>query len=448
MIPKFKSAISKYKMLNDGDNVIVAVSGGADSMALLHLLLCYKPKMNLHIEVCHINHLIRGDEAYRDEAFVKDYCEKNDIPFHLLRVDIPKLANECGKSLEECGRDVRYSFFEQTASKIGAKIATAHTHSDSIETLLLNIARGTGAKGLCGIPAVRCNIIRPLIFCTREDIETYNKENNVSFVDDSTNFSREYSRNKIRLDVVPVLKELNPSLEKAVLRMFLQNAEDYEYIEQMVETEYNTCVFDNKILLFHLKHKNKAIIKRVVIKYLNNNGVGVDSTQLELILELIEKNSGRVEIKKRLYVSVSNNLLFIETERDKTDYFEIPFIEGEHSILNYKIRVTTQNANVYEIFKKNEQKVLKNLIDYGKIIGMAVIRQRKDGDSIRLLGRGCTKSLKKLLQEAKIPPKMREKLFVVADEKGVIFVEGFGVAERVAVDKTTEKITEIEKITE
>ncbi|MBQ4100128.1 MAG: tRNA lysidine(34) synthetase TilS, partial [Oscillospiraceae bacterium] len=365
MIPKFKSAISKYKMLNDGDNVIVAVSGGADSMALLHLLLCYKTKMNLHIEVCHINHLIRGDEAYRDEAFVKDYCEKNGIPFHLLRADIPKLADECGKSLEECGRDVRYSFFAQTASKIGAKIATAHTHSDSIETLLLNIARGTGAKGLCGIPAVRGNIIRPLIFCTREDIETYNKENNVSFVDDSTNFSREYSRNKIRLDVVPILKELNPSLEKAVLRMFLQNAEDYECIEQIVATEYNSCVCDNKILLDNLKHKNKAILKRIVIKYLNNNGVGVDSTQLGLILELIEKNSGRVEIKKGLYVSVSNNLLFVETEREKTDYFEIPFIEGEHSILDYKIRVITQNANVYENFKKNEQKVLKNLIDYG-----------------------------------------------------------------------------------
>ncbi|MBQ4100826.1 MAG: tRNA lysidine(34) synthetase TilS, partial [Oscillospiraceae bacterium] len=241
----------------------------------------------------------------------------------------------------------------------------------------------------------------------------------------------------------------NPSLEKAVLRMFLQNAEDFEYIDAVAEKEYNQNLCDNKILLDNLKHKNKAIIKRVIIKHLNKNGLSANSTKLDLILSCIEKNSGRVEIKKQNYVTVCDNKLFIETEKIKTNYFEIPLLEGEYPLFDdYKVHITSEKTNIYENFINYEQKVLKNLIDYGKIFGMAVIRQRQDGDNIRLLGRGCTKSLKKLLQESKIPAQQRDKLFVVSDEKGVIFVEGFGVAERVAVDKTTKHIIKIEKITE
>ena len=218
MLDKALSAVEKYNMLSPGAAVIAAVSGGADSMAMLLFLMKISERYSLSLTVAHVNHGLRGEEARRDEEYVRSFCEKNSLRFEVLHADVAALAKQSGETCEECGRRVRYEFFESIDKN--AKIATAHTASDNAETMLFNLARGSSLKGLCGIPPVRGNIIRPLIFCTREDIEAFCRENSLDFVTDSTNLTLDYSRNKIRHIAVPALKEINSALQH-LMRIFL-----------------------------------------------------------------------------------------------------------------------------------------------------------------------------------------------------------------------------------
>ena len=170
---KLLKAINEYSLIEDGDKIIVALSGGADSTALLCSLMSIRESLSLTIYACHINHLLRGDESFRDENFVRELCEKLGVELFVLQCDINKLASERNLGSEECGRQVRYDFLNKNATRLGAKIATAHTSTDSMETILMNISRGSGIKGARGIPPKRDNIIRPLILASRADTEEY-----------------------------------------------------------------------------------------------------------------------------------------------------------------------------------------------------------------------------------------------------------------------------------
>lgn len=229
MIREVKNAVARYNMPLSGRTVAVGVSGGADSMALLHVLLELKDEFGMKIIACHVNHGIRGETADRDEKFVVEACKKLGVEVRVLRADVPGTAKKMHLGVEECGRRIRYDFFNSVADDV--IIATAHTLSDRSETLLLNITRGASVKGLCSIPAVRGNIVRPLIDCTRADIEKYCSDNSIAFVTDETNFEDIYSRNRIRLNVIPELKKLNPSLEKAFLRLISNAEEENDFMD-------------------------------------------------------------------------------------------------------------------------------------------------------------------------------------------------------------------------
>ncbi len=227
--------VERYDMLPRGSAVLAAFSGGADSSALLHFLCSVRGKRGLRVFAAHVNHGLRGAEADRDEAFVRGVCRAWGVPLFAARVNVRAEAEKTGESEELCGRRLRYAFFEKTAAALGARIATAHTLSDCVETILFNLARGTGLSGLCGIPPVRGNIVRPLIETTRAEVEAYCRENGLDFVTDSTNFSRVYGRNRVRLDVVPALRTINPSLEKAVLREIRLFAADEAFLRGETE---------------------------------------------------------------------------------------------------------------------------------------------------------------------------------------------------------------------
>lgn len=229
MLDKALGAVKKYNMLSPGAAVIAAVSGGADSMAMLLFLMKIRERYSLSLTVAHVNHGLRGEEARRDENYVRSFCEKNGLRFEVLHADVAALAKQRGESCEECGRRVRYEFFESIDKN--AKIATAHTASDNAETMLFNLARGSSLKGLCGIPPVRGNIIRPLIFCTREEIEAFCRENSLDFVTDSTNLTLDYSRNKIRRIAVPALKEINSAFEENASHFSQNAALDEDFLE-------------------------------------------------------------------------------------------------------------------------------------------------------------------------------------------------------------------------
>ena len=214
MKDKVLSTIKANEMIKQGDRVIVGLSGGADSVALLCVLLELKDELGITLSAVHINHCLRGAESDSDELFCQKLCAEKEIDFTAHRIDVKSYCEQNKIGTEEGARALRYSIFE--AADPTAKIATAHTLSDNVETVIMNLARGSALDGLCGIPPVRGRIIRPIIDCSRSDVEAFLAKLGQSYVTDSTNLTDDYSRNRVRHNVIPILKQLNPELERSV----------------------------------------------------------------------------------------------------------------------------------------------------------------------------------------------------------------------------------------
>jgi len=425
-------AVKRFSLLQENRNITVALSGGADSMCLLYALLSLKEKLNIEVSAAHLNHQIRGEEALRDEAFVKEQCEKLKVKLYCERVDVPEYAKCNNLSIELAAREVRYEFLRRVSNGL---VATAHTASDNLETMLFNLSRGTAIDGLCGIPPKRDIFIRPLLLCTRAEVEAYCEKNNIPYVTDSTNLTDDYTRNKIRHNVVSVLKEINPAIETTASRTAAFLREDAFVLNSKAEEFFfNAVSANNSLLLNGFKSLAPAIAKRVIIKF-------VDSLKLQILLESIHieaiynvaLNGGRTSLPKNCSAIVNGNELFVVKN-------------GEDGCKNTEFKVCI--AETENIFFKNTKKVnnllLKNLLDRDKIVGKWILRTRLPGDCIRLKNRGCTKTLNKLYSESCIPTELRDSIPVIADENGVIWVYGIGVAHRCAVSATTKYVYKID----
>ena len=423
MEEKVLSAVNRFSLLTGGEKVTVALSGGADSVSLLFALLRLQKRLDITVSAAHFNHMIRGAEADRDEAFTRELCESLGVPFIAGRGDVPRYAAENKISEEAAARELRYAFLEKT----DGLVATAHTASDNFETVLFNLTRGAALGGLCGIPPKRGKFIRPLLFCTREDVEQYCKENRLDFITDSTNLSDDYTRNNIRHNVIPVLKEINPSAEAAVMRTVLSLSETNDFITGIADKFLSDNIKEGGLCVTSLPHP--AAAKAAIRRFTEiRAGFQPDNAHTDALYN-IAQNGGRTSLPLNFEGICKNGILKIES------------ISGK----KYLFRVKTERR-INDLFTKNEKVnnlLLKNSIACDKIIGQSVLRTRRPGDSIRLAGRGCTKTLKKLYNELAVPENMREHLPVMADDKGVIWIYGIGVADRCAVTKKTKEITVI-----
>ena len=419
-LEKIKKAIDKYDMLCGKENVTVALSGGADSVCLLHALISLKDVYNIKISAIHINHNLRGGEADRDEEFVRKLCENLNVPLMVKSVNVREIAETTGESIELAARNARYNEFTNCGADI---VATAHTASDNTETVLFNMVRGAGIKGLCGIPAKRDIYIRPLIFCTRKDVENYISENNLSYVTDSSNLSDDYSRNLLRHKAVPVLKELNPSVENTVTSMCQGLKEDLDFLEAYSKEVAEKCSDKKGININELKSQHISVIKRVLIGYYTKiTEQTPDSLHIERMTETFFCGTKK-SLPSGYYCAVENNIFYIEKE-------------GNKPTKTYETIIT-----VKELDKINNL-LLKNSADCDTIVGELTIRTRLEGDSIRLRGRNCTKSLKKLFSELKIPKEERDLIPVAADNEGIVWIYGVGVSQRNAVSSNTKRVAE------
>ena len=230
---KVKSAIDKYGLINKNERVLVGLSGGADSVALLHVLLKIAPERGFELCAAHLNHGIRGAEAYHDQRFVEELCGQLGVPLVCEQLDIPGIARAEGKTLEQAAREKRYEFFHRAAGELGAdKIAVAHHMDDQAESIMLHLIRGSGLKGLMGMEPAYGNIIRPLLRARRREIEEYAADNGLSYCTDSTNLERDASRNRIRLDLIPYIQEnLNPCFVEGLCSMGELLRQDEEYLD-------------------------------------------------------------------------------------------------------------------------------------------------------------------------------------------------------------------------
>lgn len=436
-------AINDYNMIGESERIVVGLSGGADSVCLTHYLKC---KLNLDITACHINHNLRGEDSKRDEEFVKDFCKKYDIKLFVFSEDVKGYAELHKLSLEEAGRDIRYQSFFKVCKEVGAnKIATAHTLSDSVETMLFNMTRQSSLKGLCGIPAIRDNIIRPLIYLSREQVEEYCKENSLSFVTDKTNFENDYSRNKIRNLVIPVLREINANFNNTMSNISLLAREDEEYFSNLSNKALKEAKADNGYDVKALNELPLPVKKRTLALILKGYDLSINYDLISKLCDILNLQGGKINIKKDTYLVVKNGILEVIKEIEPLPFFEQELRIGGNIAADSRFNVQILNKNDFVL-----ENVYRNLLylafDYDKIEGKILLRQKKPKDKIKLAGSNCTKTLKKLYIEKKLTAYEKSSLAVVQDENGVIGVMGIGVDDRVKVCKDTKKVLVINKI--
>lgn len=431
MLTKITSTIKKYNMINKGETVCCALSGGADSVALLIALTELSAELGITVTAVHINHLLRGEESDRDESFCADLCERLGVPLKIFRKDAAAFSHSLGMSVETGAREMRYKIFGELFDH---KTATAHNLNDNAETVLFRIARGTGLKGLTGIPPVRGKIIRPLLFCTREDIEAFLAERGQAFVTDSTNFTDDYARNKIRHKVIPAMSEICGGFPKNCANLILSLSEDEDYL---INTALNHKNDDLRTL-------HPAVRKRVLIILLKEQKIPV-STQYIKIIESILYSSGKADLGK-VTACANNGRVFFLRDALKPDEEIIPqniVTEGEYPFSSDKIviisKVNSEKMNKTQIINKNST---YSLLDYGKIQGGIVLRNRLRADKIKPAGSNHTRELRKLLQE-RLAAEERKYSAVLADENGVIWSEHAGISERVKPDENSIQLLEI-----
>lgn len=415
----------QWDMLPAGTRVLCAVSGGADSMCLLHLLKSREAALKIQVFAAHYEHGLRGEESLRDCAFVENWCKENGVVCKTARGDVKSYAEENGFGIEEAARELRYGFLQKAAEELGCtRIATAHNADDNAETMLFHLTRGSGAAGLRGIPPVRGNIIRPLLGCTRAEIETYLRENGVPHVEDSSNAADQYSRNRIRRHVTPVLRELNPAFSQAALRTAELLRRDEDCLGSLAEA-YLRENFDGESLpLETLRTLHPAIASRV-LRRLCPKSLGLEHTDgllafaredgpacLDLPGIRLRRERGRLYFKKEDSVKLPARVIRPGS---------VTHIPEAGLVISARTEIFSEEIN---------SKFKTYLFKYESICGNITCASRLPGDKIRPAGRNCTKSLKSLFLEAKMTRREKDLTPVFRDEKGVIAVLGLAFAQR------------------
>jgi tRNA(Ile)-lysidine synthase len=414
---KVEKTIKKFSLIPQNSKVLVALSGGPDSVTLLHVLLQLKEDLRIEVAAAHLNHMLRNGESERDEQFVKDLCRKWNVPLFVRRENVKEISKE--KNVEAVAREIRYRFLEETRKEMdGDLIATGHTASDLVETVILNLTKGTGIKGLRGFLPKRDRIIRPLFEVTREEVERYVEENQLPFVIDSSNFKTDFERNLVRIGVIPVLKNINPRLEEAVLRSteVLREIEGFlsEKVENLLQNylkEETFCIPLKEFKAFHPALRRELLreaFKRITGRILPYGKV-------ESIENLIERN-GYKEFRplEGFVIFKDQEKLCILKENEKGGVFSV-------RVKEIPSRVETPAGILeFDLWNGREEGFL---IPYSEAISKGIIvRNRRPGDRLRF--RGFSRPLKKVLIEKRIPARERDILPVVQLGDEIVWIPG------------------------
>ena len=404
------NSVSEFLNCIEKGRILVALSGGGDSVCLLSVL------KDLGADICafHLNHGIRGEEADRDQTFCRELCNDLGIPFYTKNADIPAISKECGKGMEETARAVRYQLLNEIADATESRyIATAHNGDDNAETVIFNLVRGCSSDGLCGIPAVRGRIIRPLLNSTRAEIDAYLRERQIQYVTDSTNFDESYTRNKIRHSVMPVLRSINPSVVTAVSRLCESVRNDKNYFEDKLSECGNELPADLPLSL---------LTRQISKRYEAKTGLSLDFAHINKIAESVKNRvCTTLDLPGKVCVYVYYGDYSFEKRTVCSEYC-VPVQQGITEIPQKNTKIFYGNENVYKL-------ATSVTVDCGRIVGSLYARPRMEGDRIKVFG--VSRSVRKEFINKKIPLCVRNDIPIICDDEGIVYVPYIGADDRV-----------------
>lgn len=456
MQKKVLEFMEQHHMTEKGERILAAVSGGADSICLLLVLSRLRTEKQYELCVVHVEHGIRGVESEKDAEFVENFCKEHKIPCKVYHCKAEKYAREHKMTVEEGARELRYGYFQEAAKEFQAdKIAVAHNQNDCAETILFHLARGTGLKGLCGILPVRENIIRPLLCVERKEIEAYLKEQEQEYCIDKTNAELEYTRNRIRHQVLPVLAEINSQAVAHMNQTAAMAVELEELMQQLTEEARERCICKEEVGIFisqKLQSEKKMIQKNLLHRVLTEAAGcsrDISNVHIQQVLELLEKQVGK-KVNLPYQLEAERTYEGIRIQKAKESIVEnmlqkvweiVPGETLEIPEYGYRIqtRILEENFGSQEI----PQKMYTKWLDYDKIKGSMLLRTRREKDYFVINTQGGRKKLKKYLIEEKIPREQRDKLLLLADETHLIWAVGYHIGEDVKVTEHTRRILEI-----
>ena len=452
---KVLSTINKHELIQNGDKIVVGLSGGPDSVCLLHILSRLKDKFDLEIYAAHLNHQIRGIEAQKDAFYISKLCEEMGITFFIKSINVPEYCEKNGVSIEEGARKLRYEMFYEVKNNTRAnKIAIGHNLNDQAETILMRIMRGTGLQGLKGIEYIRDGvIIRPILDIERSDIEKYCEQNNLNPRIDKTNLESIYTRNKIRLELIPYMKDnFNSNIIESIARMGNSLRSDNDYIENesLIKFKEVSNINDDSVEInlssyINLHNSIKVRILRNSIKHILGDTNFIDQRHIDDIIDLEDESKidKVINLPRGIFVYRKKNSIILTNKEIVIEEIEFCYNIPSNGFIKIKEIDTIIETQVVSINKYKTSKSDKSCkwFDFNKIKGGIVVRNRRSGDKIKLSG--GSKKVKDLFIDIKIPKEDRCKIPIIADSQGILSVGDFRNSEDYKIDEKTKEVLKV-----
>ncbi len=456
ILKQLLSTVEEHHLIKSGDKIVVAVSGGPDSVSLIHLLHNLKSRLGIQLYGAHLNHNIRGIEAQLDAQYVLNLCDELNIICFVKSVDVEAYAKGNQLTSEQAGRILRYEFFDEVLKKVEAdKIAIAHNKNDQGETVLMRLLRGTGMQGLTAIQYQRDKVIRPLLDVHREEIEKYCLKHNLMPRTDLTNLTSIYHRNKIRRELIPYLEEnYNPSVLESLVKTANILKEDYDYIEKQAEALYKDLVhFEKKdqvsfsIPALEKQHPAmKARMLRRAGEELLGKGELLTYQQVQNLLELLEKKqTGKtLHLPMDLQAGISyDKLIFSKEREEEVESFKEELRLNDTTYVHaLKASFELKVFPAEEVAKVSKDKFEKHF-DFDKFQQSIIVRNRRDGDRFWPLGLSGKKKLKDFFIDCKVERRERDLIPLICDGKDIVWVVGYRISDKYKITDKTQQILSI-----
>jgi tRNA(Ile)-lysidine synthase len=451
------ATITKHSMLSGGEKVLVGLSGGPDSVCLLSVLHSVRKRFTLEISAAYIDHGLRPRETGKEVEFCRSLCERLKVPFYTKAINVKSYAQDRKMNMQEAARQLRYGAFEEISRDIGAgKIALGHTADDQAETLLMRLFRGSGPTGLSGIPPVRKNVIRPLIETGRGEIEKFLEDEKTEYITDSSNLKKNYLRNRIRLSLIPMLREYNPDIIETLSKtaaIFRGEERYFEILATKALMKLISRKTDSRIELFlaPLEIMDKAVMRRVLRRVIDETkGLrGISFIHIEDIIDLIKSgHSGdRIYLPKGIRVIREYSTLILTSESPVTLGTYSLTVPGDVILKEAGILIKSSLTTAHELQTQGLNKELRTasgVFDADKLKYPLTVRPRKDGDFFYPAGFGRRKKIQDFFVDEKIPRDERDRVPLVISENDIIWVVGYRGDDRFKVGEGTEKVVRFE----